>query len=84
MRKSRPVATSAAFRLGVVDGEHGFQNAEEVGQWLITQKLISTVPWDDACANLRFSVTFAAKDPMDEQRVLKEIAARLGDVTFEF
>jgi LL-diaminopimelate aminotransferase len=29
-----------------------FQNAEEVSQWLITEKLISTVPWDDAGAYL--------------------------------
>ncbi len=61
-----------------------FQNAEEVSQWLITEKLISTVPWDDAGAFLRFSVTFIARDPADEQRILNEIAARLADVTFEF
>src|SRR5436305_9775144 len=39
-----------------------FKNAEEVSQWLITEKLISTVPWDDAGAYLRFSVTFGARD----------------------
>ena len=61
-----------------------FKNAEEVSQWLITEKLISTVPWDDACANLRFSVTFAARNPSDEQRVLAEIARRLSDVKLEF
>ncbi len=61
-----------------------FQNAEEVSQWLITEKLISTVPWDDACAHLRFSVTFAAPDPADEHRVPAEVARRLGDVKFEF
>ena len=61
-----------------------FQNAEEVSQWLITEKLLSTVPWDDAGAYLRFSVTFMAKDPADEQRVLREMASRLGDVRFEF
>ena len=61
-----------------------FKNAEEISQWLITEKLISTVPWDDACACLRFSVTFAAKDPADENRVLAEVARRLGDVKFEF
>ncbi len=37
-----------------------FHSAEDVSQWLITEKLISTVPWDDAGAYLRFSVTFAA------------------------
>jgi LL-diaminopimelate aminotransferase len=61
-----------------------FKNAEEVSQWLITEKLISTVPWDDACAYLRFSVTFAARDPAEEKRVLAEIAGRLGGVKFEF
>lgn len=61
-----------------------FNNAEEISQWLITEKQISTVPWDDAGAYLRFSVTFVAKDPADETRILKEIARRLGDVKFEF
>ena len=61
-----------------------FKNAEEISQWLITEKLISTVPWDEAGANLRFSVTFLAKDPAGEQRVLGEIARRFGDVRFEF
>ena len=61
-----------------------FKNAEDVSQWLIAEKLISTVPWDDAGAYLRFSVTFIAKDPADEQRVLGEIGARLDGVEFEF
>lgn len=61
-----------------------FQTAEEVSQWLITEQLISTVPWDDAGAYLRFSVTFAAKNPTDEKRVLEEIGRRLGTVRWEF
>jgi LL-diaminopimelate aminotransferase len=61
-----------------------FKSAEEISQWLITEKLISTVPWDDAGAYLRFSVTFIARDPSDEKRVLGEIAKRLADVRFEF
>ena len=61
-----------------------FHQAEDVSQWLITQKLISTVPWDDVGAYLRFSVTFIAKDPPEEERVLAEIGRRLGDVAFEF
>ena len=61
-----------------------FKNAEEVSQWMITEKLISTVPWDDAGAYLRFSVTFLAKNPAEEERVLQEIQHRLGDVTFDF
>jgi LL-diaminopimelate aminotransferase len=61
-----------------------FKNAEEVSQWLITEKYLSTVPWDDAGASLRFSVTFAAKTEAEETRVLNEIAKRLSDVKFEF
>ena len=61
-----------------------FQSAEEVSQWLITEKLISSVPWDDVGAYLRFSVTFAAKTVADESRVMGEVADRLGDVRFEF
>ncbi len=61
-----------------------FRNAEEVSQWLISEKLISTVPWDDAGPYLRFSVTFVAKNLSDEQRTLIEIGERLGDVKFEF
>ena len=61
-----------------------FRSAEEVSQWLITEKLISTVPWDDAGAYLRFSVTFVAKNLSDEQRILTDIGERLGDVKFEF
>ncbi len=61
-----------------------FKTAEDISQWLITEKLISTVPWDDAGAYLRFSVTFVAKDPADDARILGEIASRLGDVRFEF
>src|SRR5204862_955452 len=61
-----------------------FHNAEEGSQWLITEKLISTVPWDDAGAYLRFSVTFVAKDQADEKRVLAELSRRLGEVRFEF
>ncbi len=61
-----------------------FKTAEDAMQWLLTEKLISTVPWDDIGAFLRFSVTFLAKNEADEARVLKEIGTRLGDVKFEF
>ena len=61
-----------------------FKNAEDVSQWLITEKLISTVPWDDAGAYLRFSVTFVAGDSAGEQRVLDSVAQRLSDVVLEF
>jgi LL-diaminopimelate aminotransferase len=61
-----------------------FESAEAFSQWLITDKLISTVPWDDVGAYVRFSVTFSARDTADEQRVLAEIQRRLGGCDFEF
>lgn len=61
-----------------------FEKAEAFSQWLITEKLISTVPWDDAGAYVRFSVTFIAKDDADERRVLSEIDTRLAGSKFEF
>jgi len=67
------------------DGKRiAFERAENFSQWLITDKLISTVPWDDAGAYVRFSVTFSANDIADEQRVLSEIDRRLAGAAFEF
>ncbi len=65
-------------------GAVSFSNAEEASQWLITEKLISSVPWDEAGAYLRFSVTFAAKGVEEEKRVIAQIEQRLGDAKFEF
>jgi LL-diaminopimelate aminotransferase len=61
-----------------------FEKAEHFSQWMITEKLISTVPWDDAGAYVRFSVTFIAKNEADERRVLGEIDKRLAGSRFEF
>jgi LL-diaminopimelate aminotransferase len=61
-----------------------FDNAEAVSQWLITEKLISTVPWDDAGPYLRWSVTFVAKNLFDETRIINEIERRFSEIKFEF
>ena len=61
-----------------------FKNGEALSQWLIREKLISTVPWDDAEPAIRFSVTFAAEDEAGEDRVISEIESRLSNVKFEF
>jgi LL-diaminopimelate aminotransferase len=61
-----------------------FPTAEAFSQWMITENLISTVPWDDAGAYVRFSVTFAASDPAEEKRVVAEIGRRLGGYQFEW
>lgn len=65
-------------------GDATFATAEDASQWLITHQLISTVPWDDAGAFLRFSVTFAANGPEDERRVIAEVGRRLADARLAF
>jgi len=62
-----------------------FANAEEFSQWLILNKLVSSVPWDDAGHYVRFSATFVARGGAEEEkRVLDEFAKRLEGVEFEF
>ncbi|QDR81635.1 LL-diaminopimelate aminotransferase [Sporomusa termitida] len=61
-----------------------FHSAEDFSEYLITEKLISTVPWDDAGAYIRFSVTFPARDAAEERRLMAEIKHRLADVEFIF
>jgi LL-diaminopimelate aminotransferase len=61
-----------------------FRSAEDVSEFLITERLISTVPWDDVGHYLRFSATFLAKDEADERRVLDELKRRLSDLGLVF
>ncbi len=68
---------------GIKNGKR-FATAEEFSEFLITEKLISTVPWDDAGAYIRLSATFEAKGKADEQRVLEEFKKRMSGLTFEF
>jgi LL-diaminopimelate aminotransferase len=68
---------------GVKNGRR-FANAEEFSEFLITEKLISTVPWDDAGSYIRFSATFESKGKADEQRVLEEFKKRMAGLQFEF
>ena len=67
-----------------VKGGRRFTNAEEFSEYLITEKLISTVPWDDAGAYIRFSATFEATGKADEKRVLAEFRKRMSGLQFEF
>jgi len=68
---------------GIVGGPR-FDKAEAASQYLITEKSICTVPWDDAGAFLRFSVTYVAPDEAAEDALMQETAARLSQVEFEF
>jgi LL-diaminopimelate aminotransferase len=67
-----------------IKGGREFANAEEFSEWLITEKLISTVPWDDAGAYIRLSATFEAKGEKDEARVLEEVKNRLSGMKLVF
>ncbi|MFH0879731.1 MAG: LL-diaminopimelate aminotransferase [Lentisphaerota bacterium] len=58
-------------------GSVSFANAKEASQHLIKEFLISTVPWDDAGAFLRFSATFESSGTKDDDRVLAELESRL-------
>ena len=61
-----------------------FDTAEDFSQWLITNELISTVPWDDCGNFVRFSVTFSAPNIEDEKLIIKEIILRLSKYSFCF
>lgn len=68
---------------GIKGGEE-FKTAEDFSQWLLREKLISTVPWDDVEPYVRMSVTFLAFGEKEEKKVMDEIYTRLSDVEFEF
>ena len=67
-----------------VKGGPEFRTAEDFSQFMIREKLISTVPWDDAGNFVRFAACFIAPTLDDEKRVIEEIKVRLSDVPFEF
>ena len=67
-----------------IEGGEEFKTAEDFSQFMIKEMLISTVPWDDAGRYVRFSATFAAKEPQDETRIMQEIKKRLSSVKFLF
>lgn len=68
---------------GIRGGEK-FKTAEDFSQYLIREKQISTVPWDDVEPYVRMSVTFLAYNEDEERAVMDEIRRRLSDVEFEF
>lgn len=60
-------------------------SAEAASQFLIKEALVSTVPWDDAGAYLRFSVTFQARGgEVEERRVIGELGQRLAKLDLVF
>ena len=62
-----------------------FASGEDFSQWLIKNKLISAVPWDDVGPYIRFGATFVARGGQkEEEEVLAEFARRLSDAKFTF
>ncbi len=67
-----------------VKGGPRFASGEDFSQFLIREKLISTVPWDDVGNFIRFSATFETTEYQNEDEILKEIRNRLSSLDFEF
>jgi LL-diaminopimelate aminotransferase len=61
-----------------------FATAEAASQYLIHDQSVCCVPWDDAGAYLRFSVTYIAKDEAEEDALMAETAARLVGMNLKF
>jgi LL-diaminopimelate aminotransferase len=68
---------------GTKDGQV-FETAEGFSDYLIRKAKISTVPWDDAGAYFRVSVTFSADTLEQEDEVLCEIHRRIDECGFIF
>lgn len=68
---------------GVAGGPQ-FDTAEAASQYLIRQHSIVTVPWDDAGAYLRFSVTYEAADEKAEDVLMAEAESRLKPISLIF
>ena len=63
-----------------LQGGPTFDNAEAASQYLIAEQSICTVPWDDAGAFLRFSVTYVAPDEAAEDALMAETESRLKNI----
>jgi LL-diaminopimelate aminotransferase len=65
-------------------GDRAFATAQDASQFLIHELSISTVPWDDCGAYLRFSVTYEAEDEAAEDDLMAETHARLTRARLKF
>jgi LL-diaminopimelate aminotransferase len=61
-----------------------FQTAAAFSDFLIRTSLISTVPWDDAGAFIRFSVTFEADTAEKEIEIVEEMKNRIKTLGLVF
>jgi len=67
-----------------VKGGPEFPNAEAASQYLITEQSVCTVPWDDAGAYLRFSVTYEGADEAAEDALMAQTEQRLNRIGLYF
>ncbi|HRZ11125.1 MAG TPA: LL-diaminopimelate aminotransferase [Kiritimatiellia bacterium] len=65
-------------------GKLGFKTAEDASQYLLREHSVSTVPWDDVGAFLRFSATFESRGDADDKRVIAELEKRLAAAALQF
>ena len=65
-------------------GDVSFANAEEASLYLIENVGISTVPWDNTGAYIRFGAVFESANEADDERVLNELAVRLKKADLRF
>ena len=61
-----------------------FATAEDFSQYMIREKMISVVPWDDVGHYVRFSLTFHAPTAEIEKEIMDEVRVRLADCEFVF
>jgi LL-diaminopimelate aminotransferase len=61
-----------------------FATAAEFSDWLLRNAQVSTVPWDDVGAYLRFSVTFEAETEEREREIVDEFRRRTAALDLEF
>ncbi|MCE5230327.1 LL-diaminopimelate aminotransferase [bacterium] len=67
-----------------IEGGQQFENAEAVSQWLIREKMICTVPYDEG-QMLRFSATYDVKDgEPGEDGLMQRLKERLKGIKFVF
>jgi LL-diaminopimelate aminotransferase len=65
-------------------GDRTFATAQDASQFLIHELSMSTVPWDDCGAYLRFSATYEAEDEAAEDDLMAETHARLSRARLKF
>ncbi|MCZ2343643.1 MAG: aminotransferase class I/II-fold pyridoxal phosphate-dependent enzyme, partial [Bacteroidales bacterium] len=68
----------------VAAGDKTFATAEDASQFLIVDQSVCCVPWDDAGAYLRFSVTYQAADAAAEDALMAETVQRLKGLNLRF